>query len=221
MKQLGLIIICSVVFSLHSLSAQNSQILTESYEVLTDGMTDYWDPSEEELFRIFKKKYWNAKRINHYHEAVNMVLLVRLRRSHPKIAAYEKAGRTKAANNLRKFIRGNNEAYVKIIKESYPGEYYFYYAEEAEEVFQGNSLRNLYSDFDTRAPDISIAEIAYVLSDQRITINKIALNLFIYDKSNVLKRVSKKDIHVSQSLFSSKYSAEKTATKFIGLVNPR
>lgn len=214
-------IICSVIFCIYSLSAQNTGIQVGSAALLTDGKTEYWNPSEDELFKIFKKKYWSANKVNHYHEVTSMVLLVRLKRSHPKIAAYERAGRTKPANNLRQFIRENNEAYVKTIKESYPGNrYYFYYAEDADDVFQGSSLHNLYSDLDTRIPDQEIEEIAYVLSDQPIVINKeIALNLFIYDKSKVLKRVSKNDLQVTKNIFSAKYSPERSVNNFIRLVN--
>ena len=216
------IIFCFAVFSVHSTSAQ-TQNAPSSQSLLTDGTSDYWNPSDDVLFKIFRKKYRTASRVDHYYEVADFVLLVRLRRTHPRIAAYEKAGRTNAADKLRRQIQETNEDYVNTMEASYPGkEYYFYYAEEADEVFQGHRLENLYSDLETRAADREIENIAYVLSDQPIRINKeIALNLFIYDKGTSLKKVSKNDLQKTKSIFSAKYSAEKSVENFIKQISKR
>ncbi len=216
------IIFCFLVFSVHSTSAQIHN--TKSTQgLLTDGTSDYWNPSSDILFKIFRKKYLSANRVDHYYEVVDFVLLVRLRRTHPRIAAYERAGRTNAADKLRRQIKETNQDYVTTMEKSYPGkEYYFYYAEEADEVFQGHSLKNLYSDLETRAADREIEDIAYVLSDQPLRISKeIALNLFIYDKGSSLKKVSKNDLQKTKSIFSSKYSAENSVENFVKRINKR
>lgn len=178
-----------------SLSAQNSQN--------TNGLADYWDPTEEELFRIFKKEYREKAKIDHVYEATQHTLLVKLDSDDPRIVALENKGKTALAKKYRDELQTRNKEVVEAMNANYPGDQvFYYYSADANDVFNGGNLSKLYSDLVTPAENVTIETIAYVLlyTTPKINRDKQFL-LYIYDQ-NAIQRVGRKGVMKYKSLLS-------------------
>jgi len=143
-------------------SAQNEPVAKEN--LATNGQGDYWLPSENELLMIFKKEYRSIARVNHGKELQEHPLLVRLEDDARVISMLEKAGKTKAAEIKKERVKAKNLEIIQSMQDNYNiGEYYFYYPKDIDKLFTEKDFSVLYKDGNTKAENIAIKDLAYVL----------------------------------------------------------
>lgn len=209
MKQL-LFSLTILAFCLASTSALSQD------RIKTNGLSEYWDPDEEQFFKIFKKEFWEAKRLDHLEEVGDMVLMVRLKSEEKRLKILRDRGKNKAAAKLEEKARVFNEAVVSSMQENYKGgPYYFYYQKDAGAIFQNKDFTKLYTNLESPAQNVTIETAAYVLQYNTApgqTDKKFHLHL--WDKDASIYRIknhgyisyeeilsSKKDIYRSIKIF--------------------
>jgi len=183
MKSVIRYILILFLFSLTNLMSQDSQ-------VVTNGVNEYWNPSDRQLFELFTKKYWSAKRVKHHYELRYAPLFVRLEEETERIAALEKLGKNQRASELRKTVKERNLFTIAYMKENYEGgPCYFYYGKDADAIFLARDYSQLFVDYDKKATDVQVEKIAYVLMYTTYTKSNIgkAYSLYIWDKTSVYR----------------------------------
>jgi len=206
------IIIFVLLFAGQLLSGQ------DTYDINTNGLSEYWDPDTTELFLVFRKKFWDARKINHLYEATHNVLLVRLISDDRRISILEKKGKKKAAEKIRKKTEKLNQDIVNAFNDHYEHEVYFYHSHDAEELLNNMDLSKLMINTTDPAEGVIIENMAYVLlyeAPPGSTTKKFNLN--IWNK----KTVSRLPItYMSyESLLSSKKDIYETISNFCADVN--
>lgn len=130
-------------------------------DLVTDGSEEYWDPSEEELFQIFKGKYWMEK-FRHQEALKDLPLFIRLEDDHARIAMLKRNGKTNAVNEIQSRMDRRNKELVQAIQSYFlSGNYFFYYSKDAEEIFKNSDFSYLYKDLDTKAENVNLEEAAF------------------------------------------------------------
>lgn len=171
----------------------------------TNGLEEYWNPNKEELFQIFKKEYWDARKVDHLEEITEHVLFVRLENNARRMDALKKAGKKKALSKLMKKNEKINRSIVRSMEEHYSkGQYYFYYPEDAESIFEGKDYSKLYVNLTEKATGVSIDKIAYVMMYRRAPgRHQKSFCLHIWDKSKIY--ILRKHFYLTyKSWFSTK-----------------
>jgi len=153
-----------LLFTFLILSSQESQSQPER---VTDGL-EYWEYSEEELFKFLKAKYWkewaNKEEFDLKSELSENVILIRLTDNSRKINALHKAGRTKRAALLTSEDKQANLDMVDAMLDFYRiGKFYFYYPKDADAIFKKGDLSKLMLDENTPIKDDPLFTKAYVL----------------------------------------------------------
>jgi len=140
---------------------------------ITDGI-EYWELSDEELFRYLKKKYrmeYKEKRNFVLKEALSEnIILVRLISHENKIAALKRARKNKAAQKLIKSDRQKNKDLVDGFLDFYDlGQFYFYYPKDARSIFMEGDYSLLMLDEKTPIKTIPEIDKTYLLKYESLT----------------------------------------------------
>lgn len=199
-----------ILFFCNALPAQKAA-------VVTNGLNEYWAPTEHQLFDFFTNRYWSPRLVNHHLELKGATLFVRLEEDENRIAALKSQGKDDKARLLEKKLTEQNTNTIEYLKENYKGgEYYFYYGRDAEDLFLGRDYSKLYVDAETKADDVSIEKFAYVLMYRAFNKSNSgkAYSLFFWDKTNV-SRIKR---HVYDNLFNFKNTPEYSLKLFCNAV---
>jgi len=163
--------------------------------IVTNGIDDYWDPSERQLFEFFTRKYWAARKVNHHYELHFAPLFVRLEDESKRIEALRSLGKNEKAEEVVKRTNEINHNTVSYLLENFSGQaLYFYYGRDAKAIFNEQDYSKLYIDNSIRAKDVKVDKIAYVLiyaSFHRGLSGK-AYSLNIWDKESVFRLKGRK-----------------------------
>jgi len=173
---------------------------------VTNGIDEYWNPSERQLFELFTRKYWSARKVNHNYELNHRTLLIRLEDQTKKIASLRKYGKAERADLLEQNVRDQNAFTIDYMRDNYKGSnYFFYYGKDAESIFLNSDYSFLYTDLETKAEKVVIDKMAYVLMYKSYPRGKQgkAYGLYIWDKHNVHK--------VRKHLYDSFLNFDKTS----------
>lgn len=181
-------------------------------DLVTDGTEHYWNPTEEELFLMFKKKYRNATKINHKLAIRDHPLFIRLDDEEYRLSKLDKNG--KAAKQLKKELLKRNTEVVEAFQELYMTDnYYFYYAKDADRIFKEFDYSYLLKDLTTKATDFDLGEskAVYVLIYRRPWENWANKNfgMHIWDLKKV-SRIKHWTFIDYKHLFSNKVSVRKS-----------
>lgn len=145
----------------------DAQVIIDQPTRVTDGV-EYWEYSEEELFKFLKRKYikeWIGKReFSLKQELSENIILVRLFDNSEKIAGLKKAGRNELAKYLVAQDRKRNLDLVDGMLDFYElGKFYFYYPKDSHAIFAKGDFSLLKLDELTPVKDIPDNSKAYVL----------------------------------------------------------
>ena len=174
--------------------------------VVTNGLDEYWNPSERQLFEFFTKKYWAARKVNHHYELHYAPLFVRLEDESKRIEALRKLGKDERADEVARKTKEINHNTVSYLMENFSGkELYFYYGKDAEAIFTEGDYSRLYVDSSNRAEDVKVDKIAYVLIYATFNrgLSGKAYNLYLWDKQSVYRLKGRKYSYDNFFNFSS------------------
>lgn len=151
-----------------------SFINVNAQETYTDGI-DYYDYVDDELFLVFKKKYW-AKRKQEskfsYKEVLkDNILFVRLEGHKEQLASLRRIGKNNTADRLSQRDKERNKALIEGMRDFHTGgTYYFYYPEHAREIFVDNNYKNLLTSEMKPAEDVHVDEFALALINNHLNL---------------------------------------------------
>ncbi len=162
-----------------------------SQETYTDGL-NYYDYVDDELFLVFKKKFWEKRkedaRFSYKKALEDNILFVRLEGHVEQLASLRKIGKHNRADKLAQRDKERNKDLIEGIRDFHPGgTYYFYYPQHAREIFVDNNFKNLLSSDLTPAENVQIDEFALALFNN---------HLYLWDVEGLsMGRISRNKTH--------------------------